>query len=266
MSLPRLSLGLVDAMIKVTNVSVTHPSRNGSPPVEALKGLHLQVRKGEFLSIVGPSGCGKTTLLRCLGGLMSPTEGTILIGGKDPETARRRRTFSFDFQDPVLIPSRTALRNAQLPGEVLRNKHVIDRAREMLTRVGLGGYEDLYPSQLSGGMQARVALARALSVSPQILLMDEPFGSLDALTREKLNMDLLKLWRQNAYTVVFVTHSIPEACLLSDRVAVMTPRPGRMAEVIEIPIGRPRSLASQYAAGFGETADRIRATLAENGQ
>jgi len=253
-------------MIQVSNLCVTYAPRNGSPAVPALQELCVQVRKGEFFSIVGPSGCGKTTLLRCLGGLMAPTEGVIQIGGNDPETARKMRMFSFDFQDPALIPSRTALRNAQLPGEVLRSREVLDRARDMLVRVGLGDCEELLPGQLSGGMQARVALARALSVSPQILLMDEPFGSLDALTREKLNMDLLKLWRQNAYTVVFVTHSIPEACLLSDRVAVMTPRPGRMAEVIDIPIDRPRSLASQYAVGFGETADRIRAAMAENGQ
>ncbi len=261
----KLVLVRLPVMIDVENLAKTYPASNGSGPVEALKSLSIQVQAGEFYSIVGPSGCGKTTALRCVGGLTDPTEGTIHIGGVDPETARKRRMFSFDFQDPVLIPSRTALQNAQLPGEVLRSREFVERAREMLVLVGLAGYESLLPGQLSGGMQARVALARALSISPQVLLMDEPFGSLDALSRDKLNLDLLALWRESAYTVIFVTHSIAEACLLSDRVAVMTPRPGRIAEVIEVPVERPRSLGSQYAPGFGETVDRIRAALAESG-
>ena len=250
-------------MIRVEEVSLTYPARNGSPPVSALKALSFVVQEGQFVSLVGPSGCGKSTALKTLGGLLTPSTGHILINGYSPDEARRERLFGFDFQDPALVPSRTALRNAQLPGEVMHSRKIRERATELLSQVGLDGFQNMLPSQLSGGMQARVALVRALSISPKILLLDEPFGALDALTRERLNLELLSLWRKAKCTVVFVTHSIPEACLLSDRVLVMTSRPGRIASCVDIPLSRPRGLEQQYEPAFRGLVANVRTLLAE---
>lgn len=248
-------------MIEARNVSLIYPPRNGSPRVEALAGLDMTIAEGEFVGIVGPSGCGKSTLLRTVGGLLPLSGGELLINGLDPDAARKSRLFGFDFQDPALVPSRTALRNAQLPGEVMGRPDIIKRAGELIRLVGLDGFQNMLPNQLSGGMQARVALARALSISPQILLLDEPFGSLDALTRERLNLDLLALWQEVGCTVLFVTHSIPEACLLADQVLVMTPRPGRIAKSVIINRPRPRTLEQQFDAGFRALVAEIRAVL-----
>jgi len=224
--------------VTLDGVTVDFPIEGGT--IEAIAGVDLKVRRGEFLSIVGPSGCGKTTLLRVIAGLLAPTAGRAQISGED--AMLRTHDIGFLFQEPVLLPWRTVAENARLPLE-LRGR--VDeagenRTRELLRSLGLKGFGNKYPTQLSGGMKQRVALARSLAHDPSVFLMDEPFGALDAITREKLNFLLQNVWLKTEKTVVFVTHSIFEAVLLSDRVAVMTPRPGRIKKVVDIPLPRPR--------------------------
>ena len=250
-------------MISIKELEVIYPNNNGNSPLHALTNLSLNVKNGEFLSIVGPSGCGKTTLLKCLGGLISIDKGIVKVDSVSPETARKKRLFAINFQDSALIPNRTAIQNAQLPGEIFGKPEMDHTAIEMMKIVGLEGYEHLYPSQLSGGMKARVALARSLSLTPKVLLMDEPFGAVDALTREKLNLDLEMIWRNRPSTVILVTHSIQEACFLGDRVAVMTSRPGRIHKVIDVPLKRPRKLSDQFGNDFLDCMKRVRDALTE---
>jgi NitT/TauT family transport system ATP-binding protein len=224
--------------VELEGVTVDFPADGDK--VEALGGVDLKVHRGEFLSIVGPSGCGKTTVLRIISGLLAPTSGRALVRGED--AIERTHDVGFLFQEPVLLPWRTVDENVRLPLELKGRLDEAgeDRAKELLTSLGLKGFGTKHPSQLSGGMRQRVALARSLAHDPSVLLMDEPFGALDAITRESLNFLLQKVWLQTGKTVIFVTHSIFEAVLLSDRVAVMTPRPGRIKKVVKIPMPRPR--------------------------
>lgn len=204
----------------------------------ALKDISFTARKGEFISIIGPSGCGKSTLLKIIGDIIEPTHGTVQIDGIDAREARFKHTFSFVFQNPVLLPWRTVLQNVNLPLEIL---HQPARDPEsLLAMFGLKGFENRYPSELSGGMRQRAALARALTFDPKVLLMDEPFGAVDELNRDVLNLDLARIWQQIGVTVFFVTHSISEAVFLSDRVFVMSARPGRLKQIIPINFPRPR--------------------------
>jgi len=230
--------------------------------IVALSPTTIEVREGEFLSIVGPSGCGKTTLLNLMAGLILPSAGEIRFKG-EPSSGPSPE-IGLVFQRPVLLPWRRVLDNVLLPVEVMGLKPPADyaaKARELLSMVGLSGFENAYPRELSGGMQQRAAIARALVYESSLLLMDEPFAALDAMTREELNIELLRIWRMTGRTIVFVTHNIPEAVLLSDRIVVMTPRPGKVKTIIPVDIPRPRTLSLMGDPEFGKTADRIRALL-----
>jgi NitT/TauT family transport system ATP-binding protein len=229
--------------------------------VPALESISFQVGGGEFLCIVGPSGCGKTTLLRILGGLLASTRGAIYLHGEPLHSPRRQ--IGFVFQKANLMPWRTVLKNVTLPLEVqgLRRTEAHALAQELLELVGLGGFEKVYPRELSIGMQQRVAIARALIHDPAILLLDEPFASLDALTRERMNLELLRIWEARRKTVVMVTHSIQEAVFLADRVLVMSPRPGRMEAAVSVSLPRPRQLAMLYSQDFGLLSQQIRQAI-----
>ncbi|MBB4286283.1 ABC transporter ATP-binding protein [Roseospira goensis] len=230
--------------------------------VHALHEINLNVRDGEFVAIVGPSGCGKSTLLKILAGLLAFTSGRVTINGaplKGPS-----QEVGLVFQQPVLLPWRTILSNVLLPIEFGRNrkrKDYTDRAHDLLKLVGLEGFETRYPEELSGGMQQRAAIVRALIQDPRLLLMDEPFGALDAMTREQMNLEVLRIWQQNRKTVIFVTHSISEAVFLADRVVVMTARPGAIARVLDIDLPRPRRLEMINSEAFGAFASQIRRLL-----
>jgi NitT/TauT family transport system ATP-binding protein len=235
------------------------PSASG--PFRVLEDISLGIKPGEFLCIVGPSGCGKTSLLRILGGLIAPTFGSVCLAG-EPLTSPRR-DIGFVFQRANLMPWRTVLHNVTLPLEVAGIDHseARKRATELLELVGLSGQERTYPRQLSGGMQQRVIIARALIHNPLVLLMDEPFGALDALTRERLNLELLQIWRARQKTIVLVTHNIQEAVLLGDRVFVMNSNPGRVVDEVEVALPRPRDLDIQWQDSFGHLVDRIRDSI-----
>lgn len=228
----------------------------------ALKDANLSIQKGEFISLIGPSGCGKTTLLRLMADLEQPTGGELLIAGRSADEARRERQYGYVFQAPALMEWRTVLKNVLLPLEVMNVPgDRLGRAREMLQLVGLEKFERNYPWQLSGGMQQRVSIARALAFDPPLLFMDEPFGALDEITREKLNLELLRLWRETGKTVIFVTHSIPEAVFLSTRVVVMTARPGRIEGIVDIDLPHPRSDDTREDPRFFTLATEIRELL-----
>ncbi len=214
----------------------------GAVVTTALQGIDLDIARGEFISLIGPSGCGKSTLLRVIGDLVSPSAGTVEVNGKPAERARLDRDYGIVFQAPVLFDWRTVEDNVKLPLELMGydSARRTARAREMLDLVELGDFLGHHPYQLSGGMQQRVAIARALAFEPSILLMDEPFGALDEMTRERMNSEVLRIWERTGITVVFVTHSIPEAVFLSSRVVVMSARPGRITEVIDVDLPRPR--------------------------
>jgi NitT/TauT family transport system ATP-binding protein len=232
-------------------------------PFQALDGVSLAVEEGEFLSIVGPSGCGKSTLLRLLSGLDQPDSGVVRLRGEPLVSPRRE--IGFVFQRSNLMPWRSVLRNISLPLEIARvsQDESASRAASWVSLVGLGGFRDAYPNQLSGGMRQRVALARALIHEPSLLLLDEPFGSLDALTRERMNGELLRIWGLRRPAVVMVTHSISEAILLSDRVLVMSPRPGRIRAGFPIPFPRPREIGLTGEPEFSRLALDIRAEIAD---
>ena len=231
--------------------------------VTALQGIDLDVLPGEFVSLLGPSGCGKSTLLRIIGDLIQPTEGRVSVNGKDAHRARLDRDYGIVFQDSVLYDWRTVSRNIALPLELAgwdrSRRH--QRVGEMLELVELTNFADHHPWQLSGGMQQRVSIARALSFSPALLLMDEPFGALDEMTRERLNAELLRIWHETGSTIVFVTHSISEAVFLSTRVAVMSPRPGRIAGIVEIDLKQPRNFETREDPHFFELITEVRDTL-----
>jgi NitT/TauT family transport system ATP-binding protein len=229
----------------------------------ALRGIELAIEEGEFISLIGPSGCGKSTLLRIIGDLIQPTSGTAMVNGKPARQARIDRDYGIVFQDAVLYDWRTVAKNIALPLEIARwdRRRRAAKVKEMVELVELGGFENHHPWQLSGGMQQRVAIARALSFDPALLLMDEPFGALDEMTRERLNMELLQIWEASGSTVVFVTHSIAEAVLLSTRVVVMSPRPGRISDVISIDLPQPRTAATREEPRFFELVTQVREAL-----
>jgi NitT/TauT family transport system ATP-binding protein len=233
----------------------------------ALSGIDLDIVRGEFVSLIGPSGCGKSTLLRVIGDLIEPTTGTVEVNGKPAARARRDRDYGMVFQAPVLFDWRTVEDNVKLPLELMGRsaRERTDRAREMLELVELGDFLKHHPYQLSGGMQQRVAIARALAFEPAILLMDEPFGALDEMTRERMNSEVLRIWEATGTTIVFVTHSIPEAVFLSSRVVVMSARPGRITEVIDIDLPRPRGFATREDPRYFEKVTAVREALRRGG-
>jgi NitT/TauT family transport system ATP-binding protein len=229
----------------------------------ALQGIDLAIEEREFVSLIGPSGCGKSTLLRVIGDLIQATTGTATVNGKPARQARIDRDYGIVFQDAVLYDWRTVAKNIALPLELARwnRRRRGAKVKEMVDLVELTGFENHYPWQLSGGMQQRVSIARALSFDPALLLMDEPFGALDEMTRERLNMELLRIWEASGSTVVFVTHSIAEAVFLSTRVVVMSPRPGRISDLIPIDLPQPRTAATREAPQFFELVTRVREAL-----
>jgi len=229
----------------------------------ALQGIDLEIEKGEFVSLIGPSGCGKSTLLRIIGDLIQPTSGSAAVNGKPVRQARIDREYGIVFQDPVLYDWRTVAKNIALPLEVARwdRRKRAAKVKEMIELVELTGFENHRPWQLSGGMQQRVSIARALSFDPSLLLMDEPFGALDEMTRERMNMELLRIWEASASTVVFVTHSIAEAVFLSTRVVVMSPRPGRISNVIQVDLAQPRTATTREEPRFFELVTDVREAL-----
>jgi NitT/TauT family transport system ATP-binding protein len=234
----------------------------------ALEEIDLEIQPREFISLIGPSGCGKSTLLRIIGDLIKPSTGEIVVNGKSAHQARLDRDYGIVFQDAVLYDWRTVARNIALPLELAgwSRSRRDERAREMLELVELTGFEKRYPWQLSGGMQQRVAIARALSFSPALLLMDEPFGALDEMTRERLNAELLQIWDETGSTVVFVTHSIAEAVFLSTRVVVMSPRPGRITDVITVDLPQPRTNAMREDPRYFELVTEVREALHGGGR
>lgn len=248
-------------VIKVENLSLTFQTADA--PVYALSEVNLTINAGDFVSFIGPSGCGKTTLLRVIADLEHQTAGAISVNGVSPEEARRDRAYGYVFQAPALYPWRTVERNVMLPLEIMgmSSAERQERAARYLDLVNLGGFEKKFPWQLSGGMQQRVSIARALSFEPDLLLMDEPFGALDEITRDHLNEQLLRLWERTGKTVVFVTHSIPEAVFLSSKIVVMSPRPGRIIDIIDCNLPPDRSLDSRESNEFAEIAHRVREGL-----
>jgi NitT/TauT family transport system ATP-binding protein len=229
----------------------------------ALQGIDLTIEEGEFVSLIGPSGCGKSTLLRIIGDLIQPTSGAANVNGKPARQARIDRDYGIVFQDAVLYDWRTVAKNIALPLELARwdRRRRTAKVKEMLHLVELGGFENHHPWQLSGGMQQRVAIARALSFDPSLLLMDEPFGALDEMTRERMNMELLRIWEASRSTVVFVTHSIAEAVFLSTRVVVMSPRPGRISNVVTVDLPQPRTATTREEPRFFELVTDVREAL-----
>ena len=250
-------------IIAADNVSKIYGNANAS--TVALKDVSLAITKGEFVSLVGPSGCGKSTLLRLIADLDKATQGTLLVNGHAPDVARKNREYGFVFQAPTLYDWRTVARNAELPLEIMGRPKIDWKPRvdKMLAMVGLRDFHDHYPWQLSGGMQQRASIARALSFDPAILLMDEPFGALDEFTRERMNLELLDIWQTTHKTILFVTHSISEAVFLSSRIVVMTPRPGRIATVIDIDLPYPRTFETRESPRFFELMTVVRETLKE---
>src|SRR5215216_5157772 len=253
-------------IIAIDHVTKTYTSGGGT--VTALHDVSLSIAPGEFIALIGPSGCGKSTLMRLIGDLDQPSAGSIQVKGKPPHQARIDRDYGIVFQAPVLYDWRTVRKNVELPLEVMGHPSEQRRTRTqaMLRLVGLSEFGDSYPWQLSGGMQQRVAIARALSFAPSILLMDEPFGALDEITRERMQTELLMIWgdAETDTTVIFVTHSIPEAVFLSDRVVVMSPRPGRIERLVGIDLPRPRDIATRESPRFFELVTEVRESLRES--
>jgi len=236
---------------------------SGEAAVMALEGIDLTIREGELVSLIGPSGCGKSTLLRLIGDLTSATSGSILVNGKAASRARLDRDYGIVFQAPVLMDWRSVRKNIELPLEIM-GYPAADRAKRsaaLLGLVELAAFQDRHPWQLSGGMQQRVAIARALAFDPRLLLMDEPFGALDEMTRERMNLELMRIWRETGTTIVFVTHSIPEAVFLSTRVVVMSPRPGRVSRVLTIDLPHPRTAETRLDERYFEMVTAVREAL-----
>jgi NitT/TauT family transport system ATP-binding protein len=249
---------------RFAKVNKTYRSKDGGD-VAALRGIGFDVKKGEFITVVGPSGCGKSTLLRILAGLARASDGEVAISGRI--VSGPGRDVGVVFQAPVLLPWRNVLQNVLVPAEVQKRDRTraIERARHYLEMVGLSGFETKYPNELSGGMQQRVGIARALVNDPSLLLMDEPFGALDAMTRESMNLELLRLKERTGSTIMLVTHSIPEAVFLGDRVVVMSPRPGRVTRIVEVDLPRPRTLKLINTEHFGVYVSGIRDDLQATG-
>jgi NitT/TauT family transport system ATP-binding protein len=252
-----------ECVIDIASLSLSFQTNDG--PVLALSGVDLKITRGEFISFIGPSGCGKTTLLRAVADLETPTSGSIRVNGMSPHEARVKRAYGYVFQAPALYPWRSVARNIALPLEIMGIGKAERAARvaKGLELVNLTGFGNKFPFQLSGGMQQRASIARALSFDPDLLLMDEPFGALDEIVRDMLNQQLLELWAKTGKTALFVTHSIPEAVFLSTRIVVMSPRPGRIHDVIECQFPRDRTLDIRETPEFLEVANRVRHGLRE---
>jgi len=248
-------------VVDAQDISLTFETADGR--VEALSNVDLQIAEGEFVSFIGPSGCGKTTMLRVVADLQQPSSGTLLVNGLSAEQARLARSYGYVFQAPALFPWRTIEKNLKLPLEIMgfSEAEQQQRAQRYMALVNLTGFERKFPWQLSGGMQQRVSIARALSFDPTLLLMDEPFGALDEIVRDHLNEQLLQLWKTTGKTVLFVTHSIPEAVFLSTRIVVMSPRPGRIIDVIDCDFPADRSLEIRETPEFLKVAQRVRTGL-----
>ncbi len=248
-------------VVQVSNVGKTFGDGAGS--VTALQDISLTIRAGEFISLIGPSGCGKSTLLRLIGDLTAPSNGTILVNGKPARRARLDRDYGMVFQAPVLMDWRTVSKNIELPLEIM-GYPAPERARrsgDLLKLVELEGFEARHPWELSGGMQQRVAIARALAFDPKLLLMDEPFGALDEMTRERMNLELMRIWSRTKTTIVFVTHSIPEAVFLSSRVVVMSARPGRISKLVDVDLPQPRTTDTRETERYFELVTEVREAL-----
>lgn len=255
-----------NSIISVRNVNKVFPGKEGD--VVALSGANLDIAPGEFVSLIGPSGCGKTTLLRLIADLDQITSGELLVNRKAPADARLDRDYGYVFQAPVLYEWRTVRKNVELPLEIMGVPKSERRqtSSRLLELVGLGQFKKHYPWQLSGGMQQRVSIARALSFSPSILLMDEPFGALDEITREQMQQEVLRLWRETHTTTMFVTHSISEAVFLSTRVVMMSARPGRITEIIDIDLPQPRNEDTRESERFYELVNEVREALRRSEQ
>ncbi|WP_424830840.1 ABC transporter ATP-binding protein [Ruegeria sp.] len=248
-------------VVEARQLDLTFQTNDG--PIHALKDVHLTVDKGDFVSFIGPSGCGKTTFLRCIAALETPTGGALTVNGMTPDEARRNRAYGYVFQAAGLYPWRTIAKNIKLPLEIMGYSvaEQNERVRNVLELVDLEGFDGKFPWQLSGGMQQRASIARALAFDADILLMDEPFGALDEIVRDHLNEQLLALWARTEKTIGFVTHSIPEAVYLSTKIVVMSPRPGRITDVIDSPLPRDRPLDIRDTPEFIEVAHRVREGL-----
>lgn len=248
-------------VIEARNLNLTFQTGDG--PVHALKDVNLTINKGDFVSFIGPSGCGKTTFLRCIAALEHPTGGSLTVNGMTPDEARRKRAYGYVFQAAGLYPWRTIAGNVKLPLEIMgfSKEEQEEKVRKVLELVELSGFGGKYPWQLSGGMQQRASIARALAFDADILLMDEPFGALDEIVRDRLNEEVLKLWAATGKTIGFVTHSIPEAVYLSTKIVVMSPRPGRITDVIDSPLPRERPLDIRDSRDFIDIAHRVREGL-----
>lgn len=248
-------------VIEARGVDLTFATADG--PVQALKNVNLSIGRGEFVSFIGPSGCGKTTFLRCVAALEKPTGGTLTVNGMTPEEARKSRAYGYVFQAAGLYPWRTIAGNIRLPLEIMGFDRAEQdlRVKDVLQLVELDGFSNKFPWQLSGGMQQRASIARALAYDADILLMDEPFGALDEIVRDRLNEELLKLWARTGKTIGFVTHSIPEAVFLSTKIVVMSPRPGRITDIIESPLPKERPLDIRDTPEFIAIAHRVREGL-----
>lgn len=246
-------------MVRASNVGKVFGS--GNEAVEALKGINLSIHQGEFVSLIGPSGCGKSTLLRLIGDLVAPTSGELEVNSKTPHRARLDRDYGIVFQKSTLLDWRTVAKNVELPLEIMDQDDRQATASRMLELVQLSGFKDHYPWQLSGGMQQRVSIARALAFSPSLLLMDEPFGALDEMTRELMQQEVLRLWKETKTTVVFVTHSIPEAVFLSTRVVVMSARPGQISAEIETALPHPRNEDTRESRPYYDKITEVREAL-----
>jgi len=230
-------------------------------PVTALEAVNMEVPTGQFAAIIGPSGCGKSTLLRLVADVMQPVAGSITLGGETPRAARHAHSLGFVFQSPTLLPWRSVRQNIELPLDVVGRKSSRRSARttdDLIELVGLKGFEHALPHTLSGGMQQRVAIARALILTPDVLLLDEPFGALDEITRQRMNLELLRIWSESGTSALLVTHSIAEAVFMSDRVHVMSPRPGRVISMIDVPLERPRRLEMMRSSVFFDCVNRVR--------
>jgi NitT/TauT family transport system ATP-binding protein len=253
--------------IKADKISMVFYGRG--EPVMALDKVDMDVPGGQFASIIGPSGCGKSTLLRLVADIMQPFAGSITLGGETPRAARHDHSLGFVFQSPTLLPWRSVKQNIELPLDVVGRRSAKRSARttkELIDLVGLPGFEDALPNTLSGGMQQRVAIARALVLTPDVLLLDEPFGALDEITRQRMNLELLRIWAESGTTALLVTHSIAEAVFMSDRVFVMSARPGRITSIIDVPLPRPRSLGMMRTPEFFDCVNRVRDGLFGNEQ
>lgn len=249
--------------IRLEDISVVFGT--GSKAVEAIGNISLDVTEGEFISLIGHSGCGKSTLLRCIADIIKPTSGHAEVFGQDPSVARKQRAFSMVFQQSTLMPWASAIENVRLPFEVgpAGHKNAGMDPSEALKLVELDGFENAYPSELSGGMRQRVAIARALVTRPRVLLMDEPFGALDELVRDTLNVELLRIWKQSGMTIIFVTHSLQEAAFLSERVVVMSRRPSRIGGILDVDLPDDRQISLKDAPELGAEVAKLRAMLDE---